>query len=116
MADRGSVVATVGGWQVFKWVGPRVDSGEMKPFSLKANGLWDHHWFDTFEEAEAAAKAAPPVRTISVRFRATLPPGLDVTDDQIQEWLDFELRASGSLAGGNPLAHHGLEAHDVIID
>ena len=44
----------------------------------------------------------------TVRFSVEVPD--DVSDDDIEAWVAFELHALGSLSAENPLAHKDLRA------
>lgn len=52
-------------------------------------------------------------RRLQVTFDLDLPE--TATEEEIQEWLDMELGASGSLSGENPLIHSGVEADRVDV-
>jgi hypothetical protein len=45
---------------------------------------------------------------IKVEFEVKIPVE-DVTDEQIEEWLRFELHDNGMMKGGNPLERFDVE-------
>lgn len=52
----------------------------------------------------------------TVRFDVEVPD--DVSDDDIEAWVSFELHALGSLSASNPMAHTDLRAEygTVCVD
>lgn len=52
-------------------------------------------------------------RTINVSFQLKI--NVDADDSQIQEWLEFELRANGRMDGNNPLSSQALEAESFSV-
>ena len=50
-------------------------------------------------------------RRISVEFDVVLPD--EVTEEQIQEWLEYELGQSGQISKENPLVLCDIEAEMV---
>ena len=50
----------------------------------------------------------PKSRVIEVTFSFVLP--VSATFDQIDEWVEFELKHYGSMEGDNPLGNFDLEA------
>lgn len=53
-------------------------------------------------------------RRINVSFKLDVPDG--TSDDDIQEWLEFELNANGRISGSNPLAGAPLEPVNFSVD
>lgn len=54
------------------------------------------------------------MRKIEVSFTVSVPAHL--TDEQIQEWLDFELHARGSMSLENPLSSESIEADSFSVE
>lgn len=52
----------------------------------------------------------------TVKFSVEVPD--DVSDEDIEAWVSFELHALGSLSAANPLAHKDLRAEygSVYVD
>ena len=51
---------------------------------------------------------------IRITFDAIVPT--DASDEEIAEWLDFELGANECLSLENPLSEHELEAEPFSVD
>ncbi|MGL5536747.1 hypothetical protein [Aeromonas sp. Y311-2] len=54
------------------------------------------------------------MREIKVSFTTSVPD--DATDEQVQEWLEFELNASGGMSGENPLSSNPIEADSFSVE
>ena len=54
------------------------------------------------------------MRDITVSFQLKITVD-DATDEQIQEWLEFELGANGRMDGNNPLSSQALEADSFSV-
>lgn len=54
------------------------------------------------------------MREIKVSFTTSVPDG--VSDEQIQEWLEFELHANGEMSLKNPLSSEPIEADSFSVD
>jgi hypothetical protein len=52
--------------------------------------------------------------TVEVRFNLEVPE--EATDEQIHEWLEFELGVTGSISVENPLSSTELMADDLDVD
>ena len=52
----------------------------------------------------------------TVRFSVEVPD--DVSDDDIEAWVSFELHALGNMSASNPMAHTDLQAKygSVFVD
>ncbi len=46
--------------------------------------------------------------SIRVEFEADIPA--DATKEQVEEWIKYELGATGRIETANPLSDHGLTA------
>lgn len=51
------------------------------------------------------------MKSIEVKFTTKVPSHM--TDREIQEWVEFQLNARGSLSNENPLADSDLTARHV---
>lgn len=114
MKDTGKPIENHGKYCIYEWTGPRVDSGELLPYSSSLRGSFDWKRHATLEEARAHLASAPTMRTVRVEFEAYVP--VAATDEQIEEWIDYELHANGSIQKSNPLSSHSLEARDVSVE
>ncbi len=54
------------------------------------------------------------MREIKVSFTASVPD--DATDEQVQEWLEFELNARGCMPVENPLSSNPIEADSFSVE
>ena len=54
------------------------------------------------------------MREIQVSFKTTVPD--DATNEQVQEWLEFELNARGGMSGENPLSSNPIEADSFSVE
>lgn len=54
------------------------------------------------------------MREIKVSFTTSVPDG--VSDEQIQEWLEFELHANGEMSLKNPLSSEPIEADSFSVE
>ena len=56
--------------------------------------------------------------TREVRFTLLLPPDVEATDEQILEWVRFELHEISSIPSSNPLALYSIETEfgQTMID
>jgi hypothetical protein len=52
-------------------------------------------------------------QTISVKFDLKVP--VEVSEDDLQEWLEFELGANGRMSCENPLCSESLEAKTFTV-
>lgn len=53
-------------------------------------------------------------KLIDVKFETELP--VEATDQQIQQWLEYCLGATGGIESSNPLSDYDLEAHFLSVD
>ena len=53
------------------------------------------------------------MKTYEVTFQIDIKE--DVSQSQVEEWVEFEIGASGSMSMDNPLSLDSLDAHNVII-
>jgi hypothetical protein len=51
---------------------------------------------------------------LKVQFEVTVPD--HVTIEQAEEWLRFQIGASGGMKSANPLSGDDLEARSVSVD
>lgn len=102
------------GYSVFEWTGPAVESGKRKRYSVQRRYGWDAEDFDTLEEALERLAALPALRVAEVTLKVYVPDG--ATEEQITEWVEFNVGANGSLGCANPLVDTELAAFDVSID
>lgn len=109
-SKQGKQIDSDRGYAIHKWTGD-VDG---KPFSVRPQHGWDGEWFATLDEARDYLNRAPALRTVEVSFSALVP--VDATDEEIEEWVEYELHAQSSIHNANPLSSHALEAHHVEID
>ena len=50
-----------------------------------------------------------------IEFRATVEVPDDASDEDIQEWIEFELHARGYLRGTNEMAHMDMRCDEVMV-
>jgi hypothetical protein len=48
----------------------------------------------------------------SVEFEIDVP--VDATEEQVEEWLSFQLGETASIMCSNPLSSHDIEASNVV--
>lgn len=48
------------------------------------------------------------MKTVDIRFTAKIPD-VEYTEDELQEWLYYELKQSCSISIDNPLYEYGVE-------
>ncbi|MEW6691579.1 MAG: hypothetical protein AB1340_01940 [Pseudomonadota bacterium] len=53
------------------------------------------------------------MKSVRVEFSVQVPD--KVTDDQIEEWVEFELGVLGGMSGDNPLSDRDLEAESGSV-
>ena len=53
--------------------------------------------------------------TVTVKFELNIPD-VDATDEQIRDWVRFELGEIGGLSEDNPLCDHEVEAEFGTVD
>ncbi|MGU5727571.1 hypothetical protein G4923_06520 [Aeromonas rivipollensis] len=54
------------------------------------------------------------MREIQVTFTTSVPD--EVSDELVQEWLEFELHARGGMSGDNPLCGESLDADSFSVE
>lgn len=54
------------------------------------------------------------MREINVHFTVAVPS--HVSDEQLQEWLAFELNNRGEMSSNNPMCGEPIEADSVEFD
>jgi len=116
MAEKmtGKHVESLRGHSIHVWSGADIDAGTVKPFTSAPNGSFDWKRHATLEDARAFITAQPTLVKVRASFEAYVP--VAATEEQIEEWIRFELHADGSISGRNPLSRHGLEAIEASID
>lgn len=53
-------------------------------------------------------------RRISVEFDVVIPE--EATDEQVQEWLEYELHQRGTMSADSPLALCDIDAYGVSFN
>jgi len=116
MSSRGTSIASKGGYVLYHWVGDEVNDGtkwEKKEYSIESKAVGSHIWQgNDHDEAMQQLHDAPPLRRVTVEFDIFVPE--DVSEDRLQDWLEFELGCNGSLSAG-PLDNRGLNADSVSV-
>ena len=93
-------------FKAFPPIRAKADASEVRPGLRDVQRL--AHPFAKYKESSMAVK--------TVKFSVDVPD--DVSDEDIEAWVSFELHALGSLSAANPLAHKDLRAEygSVFVD
>ena len=115
---KGRSVENGRGWTIYAWR-PDDAAPESEPtyYTASPAGSFDWKKFPTLDEARAYVAGQRPVRRVKVELTVSLPPDVvTFTEDELEDWLEYELRGNGALSDRNPFSKHAPDVVDMWVD